>query len=63
MSKIYEFSIAGHVNPEKPIWKKTGDREPPTSAMVLAFGVLRPATVYKYEKIIKLEVNKSAYIS
>ena len=63
MSKIYEYYHSRTRKPRKTNLEKNGDRVPPTSAMVLAFGVLRPATVDKYEKIIKLEVNKSAYIS
>ena len=56
----YENTTAGHVyrkkkkQKKKQFWRK-GDRVSPTSAMKLhACGVLRPASLYKYEKKIKL---------
>ena len=34
----YKYTTARHVNPEKPILEKNGDRVPPTSAMVQPLG-------------------------
>ena len=48
-----KYTTAGHVNPEKPILEKNGDRVPPTCAMVLPL----LSTVYKYEEKINLTLS------
>ena len=42
--------------PRKTNFGKNGDRVPPNKCYGAAFGVLRPASSYKYEKILDLKL-------
>ena len=54
----YNFTVAGHVNPENQFnFEKRGPCTP-DQCYGDAFGVLRPTTVYKRKKLIKAKANK-----